>query len=90
MAGCEALLQTIRDHRKKPGLLAAESVKLADAETRLLSLKHRLEKETELQDERIVRHHPMWLQIKTTLGRVLVKWPDAARAVAAALKELEK
>jgi transcriptional regulator with XRE-family HTH domain len=90
MEGVETLLRTIREHRKKAGLLAAEQVKLADAETRLLSLRHRLEKEVELSDERIVKGHPMWVRIKSTIATTLVRWPDAARAVAAALREIEK
>jgi len=90
MQGVETLLRTIREHRAKPGLLASEQVRLADAETRLLSLRHRLEKEVELVEGRIIRDHPMWQQIKVVLATTLLRWPDAARAVAAALREIEK
>jgi hypothetical protein len=89
MEGVETLLRTIRQHRAKPGLLAAESVKLADAETRLLSLKHRLEREA-FDEARVVQLHPTWHRIKQVIATTLVKWPDAARAVAVALKEIDK
>lgn len=69
-------------------LLPAERVKLAEAEAKLLSLRHRMEKESEILDERIVKEHPMWQKIKAAIGDTLVAWPDAARAVAAKLKEL--
>jgi len=89
MEGVEKLLRTIRAAQEHAGLLPAEQVKLADSETKLLSLRHRLEKESELAEDRIVRQHPKWIRIRTRLAEVLVKWPDAARAVAAALRELD-
>jgi hypothetical protein len=90
MEGVETLLAVIREARERPGLLASEQVKLADAETRLLSLRHRLEKESELAEDRVVYQHPKWIRIRAVLGDTLVKWPEAARAVASALRELEK
>lgn len=89
MEGVEALLKLIRADRGRDGILASERVKLADAETRLLSLKHRLEKEAELLEDRIVKQHPMWARIQAAIGDTLVRWPEAALAVAAKLRELE-
>lgn len=89
MEGVEALLKVIRHDRGRPGLLAGERVKLADAETRLLALRHRLEKEAELLEDRIVKQHPMWSRIKSAIADTLVRWPEAARAVAAVLRDIE-
>lgn len=89
MEGVEALLKLIRADRGRDGILASERVKLADAETRLLSLKHRLEKEAELLEDRIVKQHPMWARIQAAVGDTLVRFPEAALAVAAKLRELE-
>lgn len=89
MEGVEALLVVVREARGRDGLLAAERVKLADAETRLLALRHRMERETELVEDRIVRLHPKWNQIKVAIAAAVVRWPEAARAVAAALQELD-
>lgn len=94
MEGVEALLRVIRAARApkpdgKGELLASEQVKLADAETRLLALRHRLEKEAELLEDRIVKQHPMWARMKVALGDTLVRWPEAARAVMAVLREFD-
>lgn len=89
MEDCLALLEVIREDRKRNGLHPAERVKLADTEARILALRHRLEKEQELLEDRIVREHPMWHRLKRTLVKVLAQHPAAAHAVAAALAEVE-
>lgn len=87
--GVESLLAMIRRAQTQENLLASEQVRLADAETRLLGLRHRIEKETELSEDRIVRLHPKWIRVRALLAETLIQWPDAARAVAAALRELD-
>jgi citrate synthase len=83
------LLTSIQAARRQQGLMPAEQIKLADTEARILGLKHRLEREHELLEDRIVREHPSWLRLRRTLIRILAKHPEAAREVDRALAELE-
>lgn len=85
---CLALLEVIRTARNQADLLPAERVKLADTEARILALRHRLEKEAELLEDRIVREHPTWQRLKRVLGKVLAAHPAAAKAVGDALQEM--
>ncbi len=85
---CLTLLEVIRTARNQADLLPAERVKLADTEAKILALRHRLEKEAELLEDRIVREHPTWQRIKRVLGKVLAAHPAAAKAVGEALLEM--
>jgi hypothetical protein len=90
MAGCDVLLGVIRRERgARPGMLARELVTLVDAEVRLLSLRHKLEKEAELLEDRIVKQHPTWARIRAMLGDLLVRYPDVAREFVGVLRELD-
>jgi len=82
---CLALLAVIRRDRKQDGLLAAERVKLSDAEARILALRARLESAHELAEDRYVRDHPAWKRIERLLAEALEPFPEAAKAVHAAL-----
>jgi transcriptional regulator with XRE-family HTH domain len=84
---CMTLLKSIRDQRNNKALLPSEIIKLTDSEGRLLALRARLEKDEEMLEDRIVREHPTWQMIKRRIVKVLVEFPDAARAVARALGE---
>lgn len=86
---CLELLNTIRKDRHQPNLLPGERSKLIDAEARILKLRSDLEQRAELSEDRYVREHPAWLRIRNELSRVLVQYPEAARAVADALERLE-
>jgi hypothetical protein len=86
---CLTLLAAVQAERAKPTLTPAERVKLSDTEARILALRHRLETKAEMIEDRIVREHPMWQRMKKTIVRALVKYPDAARAVVAAIREHE-
>lgn len=83
---CVALLGVISKDRQQQGLLANERVKLADAEARILALRHRLESESQLSEDRFVREHPAWLRLKRTIVDALVPFPAAAQAVAEAIR----
>jgi transcriptional regulator with XRE-family HTH domain len=86
---CLALIADVQKERKVDGLVPAERIKLADAEGRLLSLRHRLEKEHDLLESRIVNEHPSWVRLRRTLVAALAKHPAAARDVMAAIEQLE-
>jgi transcriptional regulator with XRE-family HTH domain len=89
MQGVEELLRVVREDRRAAGMLPSERMKLVGEETRLLGLKHRLEREAELLEDRIVKQHPLWARIRTAIGDTLVRWPEAAVAVAEKLREFE-
>lgn len=82
---CLQLLAVIRRDRNQPGLMAGERVKLADTEARILALRHRLEREAELSEDRLVREHPAWQRLKRLVVRALAKHPAAAKDVLAAM-----
>lgn len=85
---CMQLLRVISLERRQPDLLASERVKLAQAEAQILALRHRLECEAQLSEDRFVREHPAWARMKRVLVKALVAHPAAAQAVADALADL--
>lgn len=85
---CLELLQVIRRDRHQPNLLPGERTKLVDAEARILKLRADLEMRAELSEDRYVREHPAFLRVRNEIARVLVAYPEAARAVADALERL--
>ncbi len=84
---CLEVLRGIRQARSAPDLVSSERVKLAEAETKVLALRARLEMQSELSEHRIVRAHPEWHRIKRLLARALRPHPAAMRDVANALQE---
>jgi len=86
---CLRLLATIQRDSCNPHLLAAERVKLVDAEARILKLRADLERNAELTEDRYVRDHPAWHKCKRAIAAALVPFPEAARAVTDALERLE-
>lgn len=85
---CLELLTVIRKDRSQPNLLPGERSKLVDAEARILKLRADLEMRQELSEDRYVREHPAWLRARNEISRVLMQFPEAARAVADALERL--
>jgi hypothetical protein len=88
LENCLELLQQIRAARQQRDLMTADRVRLADTEAKILTLRHRLEKEAELLEDRLVREHPAWKRIQNELARVLARHPQAALEVAEALRRL--
>jgi hypothetical protein len=43
----------------------------------------------ELSEDRYVREHPAFIRVRNEIARVLVAYPEAARAVADALERLD-
>jgi hypothetical protein len=86
----ERLLGSIRSQLARDGLQSSEHVKLTATMTSLLSLKHRLQKDGESQEDGIVRQHPMWRRIRAVLVDALLPFPEAAQAVAAKLAEIDE
>ena len=78
-------LLEVREALQAPGLADAARIKLLDTSAKLLALRSRLERERELQEDRIVREHPEWMRIKTVTIRALEPFPEAAAAIAEAL-----
>lgn len=84
---CLLLLVKIREESERV-LLPSERVKLADTEARILTLRHKLESEAGLREDRIIREHPRWQAVKRTILDALDGHPDASKAVCDALARL--
>lgn len=83
---CINVLKTIQRESKRDGLLAAERVKLADAEARILTLRARLEAAAELSEDRYVRDHPAFRRFCDLVIEALRPHPAAAKAVHEAIQ----
>lgn len=81
---CLQLLAKIRAESDKD-LLPSERVKLADTEARILALRHKLEVQAELTEDRIIREHPQWQRVKRAILTALAPFPQASKAVCDAL-----
>lgn len=84
-AQIDAILQLLEDK----GLTDGAAAKLRDTLAKLLALRARLERDRDLQEDRLVREHPEWARTKAAILRALKQYPKAAAAVAAALEPLE-
>ena len=89
MADCLALHAVIRRARNAADLTPAERVKLTDTEARILALRHRLEREADMLEDRIVREHPKWQTLKHALVKVLAGCPRCSRLVLEELTRLD-
>jgi transcriptional regulator with XRE-family HTH domain len=89
LADCLALQHVIRQARNQEGLLPGERVKLADTEAKILALRHRLERENDLLEDRLVRDHPKWQAVKRAIAKALAAHPVAARSVIEELTRLQ-
>jgi len=87
LESCLRLLSKIRAESERD-LLPAERVKLADTEARILTLRHKLELEASLSEDRIIREHPRWAAVRRAILGALAGHPAASRAVCDALANL--
>lgn len=88
LAETAALLAQIRHQLERPDLLANDRARITDTYTKTLALQHRLQKEADLTEDRIVREHPSWQRIRMELARVLARYPAVAGEVAEVLDRL--
>lgn len=84
----DRLLASIRLHASDKQLMPNDRVRLADAEGKILSLRHRMQRDTDLLEDRIIREHPAWQRVRGEIARVLARHPQAADEVADALDRL--
>lgn len=77
-----AILTTLRNDSLTDGAAA----KLRDTLSKLLALRTRIERDRDLQEDRVVRDHPEWTRIKAAILEALKPYPDAAEAVAKVLR----
>lgn len=89
ISGTDALIAKLRKTSAAADLLPADQIRLADSEAKLLALRHRMLRDQELLEDKIVRDHPAWQRIRRTLAEVLAKHPQAAADVAEALQRLD-
>jgi hypothetical protein len=86
-AGIEQLLRRLRSAQVQSDLLPGDRVKLATAEQRAWGQLVKMNKESEMSEDRIIRNHPKWRAIKQIFANALLPYPEAARAVLKALRE---
>jgi len=72
-----------------PGLTAAERVKLSDTEAKVLALRHRLEREAQMVEARIIREHPRWRAVRQAIATAIAGCPRCTKLVADALMRLD-
>ena len=82
---CGRLLALLRSQLNRPDLLGRERVQLGDAFARALAQKERLERAREMLEARTIREHPEWQRLKRLMIAALLPFPEASRAVEAAL-----
>ena len=82
------LLAQIRRQLERTDLLANERARITDTYGKTLALQHRLQKEADMTEDRIVRDHPVWQRIRLELARVLARYPEVATEVTVALERL--
>ena len=85
----DKLIAKLRTTAAADNLLPGDQIRLADSEAKLLALRHRMQRDQELLEDKIVRDHPAWQRIRRTLAEVLSKHPQAAADVAEALQRLD-
>jgi len=82
------LLGQIRRQLEATDILPSDRVRITDSYTRTLALQHRLQREADLTEDRIIREHPTWVRIRAELARVLARYPAIADEVCTALDKL--
>jgi hypothetical protein len=87
LEGCNALLAKVRKARDAVGVLPQELIKLADSETRILTLRARLEQQAEMLEDRVVREHPQWQLVRRAIAGAIC--PKCTKAVIEALDRLK-
>lgn len=83
-----ALLGQIRRQLERTDLMANDRARITDTYTKTLALQHRLQKEADLTEDRIIREHPSWQRIRLELARILARYPAVAGEVAEMLDRL--
>lgn len=83
-----ALLGQIRRQLEATDILPSDRARITDTYTKTLALQHRLQREVDMTEDRIIREHPTWQRIRAELARVLARYPAIADEVCAALDRL--
>ena len=78
-------LLDVREAIASSGLTESARLKLLDTSAKLLALRNRLERDRELQEDRMVREHPEWIRIKAAMLKVRIPrmpigWSTACRS----------
>jgi transcriptional regulator with XRE-family HTH domain len=89
LADCLALHAVIRRDRNAANLTPAERVKLTDTEARVLALRHRLEREADMSETRIIAEHPKWQALRHALTKVAAGCPRCSKLLLAELERLD-
>jgi DNA gyrase/topoisomerase IV subunit A len=84
-----ALHATIRQARNAADLTHAERVKLSDTEARVLALRHRLEREADLSESKIIAEHPKWQALRRSLTKVVAGCPRCSKLLLDELARLD-
>ena len=81
----DALLNVLRRQLQQPTLTPRERAQLTDAMTRAVTQKAKVEREKAMLEDATIRNHPKWKAMKQLLVEALLPYPEAARAVEAAV-----
>lgn len=81
----DQLLGVLRRQLRLPHLTPRERAQLTDAMTRAVTQRAKVEQQKQMLEDATIRTHPKWRQLKALLIEALLPYPDAARAVEAAV-----
>ncbi len=81
------LLEDLARDAATDGILLSDLVRIRGERVKALSLKARIERDLALQEEAILGG-PVWIGMRERIVAALRPFPDAARAVAEALREM--
>jgi transcriptional regulator with XRE-family HTH domain len=85
-AQIDAILAKLDRENSEADLTEGEEAKARDTLSKLLALRARLERDRDLLEDRVVREHPEWVRTKAAILEALRPYPEAAQAVAEALR----
>lgn len=78
------------EQMREENLMPSERIKLSDTAGKFYAIRARIEKDAELYEDRVVKAAPFWRRTRAAILEAVRPFPDAARAIAEALEELER
>lgn len=78
------------EEMREENLMPSERIKLSDTAGKFYAIRARIEKDAELYEDRVVKAAPFWRRARSAILEAVRPFPDAARAMAEALEELER
>lgn len=85
----DELISECRKGMKLGGLLPAEKATWQERLLKAIQARHKIQEGQDVREDKIVRQNAQWARIKQAMADALAPFPDAAEAVAVALRALD-